>query len=62
VVNLRLGGSRVTIEHKTLAINLVAMEGSSNPKPKPQPFKLAVAVGVQYFDSELYRLQSRGIY
>jgi hypothetical protein len=38
------------------------MEGSSNPKPKPQPFKLAAAVGVQYFDSELYRLQSRGIY
>jgi hypothetical protein len=38
------------------------MEGSPNPKPKPQPFKLAAAVGVQYFDSELYRVQSRGIY
>ncbi len=57
-----LSGSRVPIEQKTLAIKLVAMEGSSNPKPKPQPFKLAAAVGVQYFDSELYRLQSRGIY
>jgi hypothetical protein len=37
------------------------MEGSPNHKSKPQLFKLAAA-GVQYFDSELYRVQSRGIY